>query len=58
MTPIYLRRDRARVNARNKREIAYWTERFSCTGDQLSAAVGKVGVMADHVEAHMRQGKR
>lgn len=46
--------DRARVNANDKKEAAYWTERFGCTGEELTAAVMKVGVMADHVELQIK----
>jgi len=39
-------------------ELRYWTAKFGCTTTELKAAVAAVGVMADKVEAHLKQGKR
>jgi hypothetical protein len=50
--------DRARINVHEDYELRYWTEKFKCTTTELKAAVAAVGVMADKVEAHLKQGKR
>ena len=50
--------DRARINVNEDYELRYWTEKFKCTTTELKAAVAAVGVMADKVEAHLKQGKR
>jgi len=50
--------DRARINVNEDFELRYWTAKFGCTTTELKAAVAAVGVMADKVEAHLKQGKR
>ncbi|HYW15092.1 MAG TPA: DUF3606 domain-containing protein [Allosphingosinicella sp.] len=46
--------DRARVNVNEDHEVRYWTGKFGCTEEELRAAVGKVGVMADDVERELK----
>ena len=48
--------DAQRVNIHEDYEVAYWTKRFRTTPEKLKAAVQKVGVMADDVEAELRRG--
>jgi hypothetical protein len=49
--------DRARVNVHEKHELRYWREKFGCTDDELKAAVQAAGVLADRVEARLKQLK-
>lgn len=46
--------DRSRVNIHEQHGVRYWSEKFSCTAGELEAAVDKVGVMADKVEAYLK----
>ena len=39
-------------------EVRHWTQKFSCTPEQLRAAVAKAGVMADAVEQELRRAAR
>lgn len=45
--------DDKRINIHEDYEVAYWTKKFSCTKDQLAAAVKAVGVMAADVEKQL-----
>ena len=47
--------DAKRVDIHEDYEVRYWTKRFGCTPEQLKAAVGKVGVMAEAVEAELKR---
>jgi hypothetical protein len=47
--------DAQRVNIQEDYEVAYWTKRFGTTPEKLNAAVKKVGVMADDVEAELKR---
>jgi Protein of unknown function (DUF3606). len=47
--------DRLRVNVNEKYEVEYWTNKWGVTHQQLSAAVAKVGVMADDVERELKK---
>ncbi len=42
--------DRARINVNEPHEVAYWTQKFGVSADQLRNAVTDVGVSADAVE--------
>jgi hypothetical protein len=46
------------VNVNERWEVEHWTKKFSCTEDQLKAAVKEVGVMADKVEAYLSHHRR
>lgn len=48
--------DRSRVNVNEAHEVAYWTQRFGCSKDQLENAVRQVGVDASRVEAFLKSG--
>jgi hypothetical protein len=50
--------DRARVNVNEPYEVRYWTGKFGCTETELRAAVAAAGVMADKVEAYLKQKKK
>ena len=50
--------DRLRVNVYEYYEVLYWTKKFGCTEAELRASVRAVGVMADKVEAHLKNKKR
>jgi hypothetical protein len=41
--------DRARVNVNEDHEVRYWTKKWGVSEEQLTAAVQKVGVVADAV---------
>jgi len=47
--------DAARVNVNEDYEVKYWSGKFGCTAEQLKAAVKKVGVMANDVEAELKR---
>ena len=47
--------DRERINVHEPYEVEYWSKKFSCTPDQLRAAVQKAGVMASDVEKELRR---
>jgi uncharacterized protein DUF3606 len=51
-------RDRNRVDVNEDWELRYWTKKFGCTSTELRNAVQAVGVMADKVEAYVKQQKR
>ena len=42
--------DAARINIQEDYEVAYWTKKFGCTRDELTACVKRVGVMAADVQ--------
>jgi uncharacterized protein DUF3606 len=50
--------DRTRINVNEDHELRYWTKKFGCTSTELRNAVQAVGVMADKVEAYVKQQKR
>ena len=47
--------DAARANVNEDYEVKYWSGKFGCTAEQLKAAVKKVGVMANDVEAELKR---
>jgi hypothetical protein len=47
--------DAKRINIHEDYEVRYWTKRFACTPEQLKAAVGQVGVMAEAVETELKR---
>jgi hypothetical protein len=47
--------DAKRINVNEGYELEYWCDKFVCTASQLKAAVKKVGVMAEDVEAELRR---
>jgi hypothetical protein len=47
--------DAARVNVHEGYEVAYWTQKFSCTREQLQAAVKKVGVSPRAVQEELKR---
>jgi len=47
--------DRLRINLKEKYEVEYWTIKFGCSTEALKAAVAKVGVMAEDVEAELNR---
>ena len=46
--------DAERVNVHEGYEVKYWCGKYSCTPEQLKAAVKKVGVMAKDVEKELK----
>ena len=50
--------DRTRINVNEDHELRYWTKKFGCTSTELRNAVQAVGLMADKVEAYVKQQKR
>jgi hypothetical protein len=46
--------DRARINVHEDYEVAYWTEKFGVTADELRDAVSKAGTSADAVEKELK----
>ena len=46
--------DAKRINVHEDYEVQYWTKRFGVTPEKLKAAVSKVGVMVDDVEAELK----
>lgn len=48
--------DRARINLKQRNEVAYWTKALRCTEEQLKVAVKAVGVMTADVRRYL--GKR
>jgi len=51
-------RDRNRIDVNEDYEVRYWTTKFTCTTAELREAVKAVGVMADKVEAYLKNKKR
>ncbi|MBO0935646.1 DUF3606 domain-containing protein [Fibrella sp. HMF5335] len=49
--------DDKRINIHEDYEVAYWTKKFGCTKEQLTAAVKAVGVMAADVEKYLTSRK-
>jgi hypothetical protein len=47
--------DAKRINVHEDYEVRYWTKRFGVTPEELKAAVKKVGVMVDNVEAELKR---
>jgi hypothetical protein len=47
--------DAQRINVNEDYEVEYWTMKYSCTVEQLKAAVKKVGVMVKDVEAELKK---
>jgi hypothetical protein len=47
--------DAQRINVHEDYEVAYWSKKFATTPEKLKAAVKKVGVMADDVEAELKR---
>ena len=45
--------DRTRIDVSQDHELAYWSQRFGVSPDELKRAVQKVGVMADDVEREL-----
>jgi|HubBroStandDraft_6_1064221.scaffolds.fasta_scaffold3718254_1 hypothetical protein len=48
----------SRINVNEKWELAYWSEKFDVTADELKQAVREVGVMARDVERHLMRQQR
>lgn len=49
-------RDRSRINSDQEHEVRYWTKELGVSEEQLQQAVQRVGVSADKVREHLRQG--
>ena len=47
--------DAQRINVNEDYEVAYWTNKFGCTPEELKNAVKKVGVMAEDVAAAIKR---
>jgi Protein of unknown function (DUF3606) len=47
--------DRARVSMQQKHEVAYWTQKWGISEEQLKAAHAAAGPMAEKIEAHLRK---
>jgi len=47
--------DSSKVNVNEDYEVAYWTETFSCTKQELEKAVAKVGVSSKAVKEYLRK---
>ena len=47
--------DRSRINIHEAYEVSYWTGKYGCTASQLTLAVQAAGVVADKVEAYLKQ---
>lgn len=45
--------DRKRIDVSQDHELAYWSQRFGVSRDELKRAVQKVGVMAEDVEREL-----
>ena len=50
--------DRLRTNVHEDYEVRDWCKKFGCTPEQLKAAVARVGVMANAVEAELKRRQR
>ena len=48
------RPDRDRINLEQDHEVAYWSEKFGVSREQLRRAVEKVGPVAKNVERELR----
>ena len=48
--------DRTRINVNEPHEVRYWTSRLGVSEDELRKAVADVGVSAQQVAEHSRQG--
>lgn len=46
--------DRSRINMNEDHEVAYWTEKFNVTREQLQRAVDQAGSSADAVAQVLR----
>ena len=46
--------DASRIAMGEDYEVAYWTKKFSVSGNELAAAVKAVGNSADAVERHLK----
>ncbi len=49
--------DRRRINVNEDYELRDWAKKFGVTGEQLKAAVAKVGDRAEDVERHLQGNK-
>lgn len=49
--------DRNRVNVNEDYELRYWAERFSCSPEQLKAAVKMVGPVVGSVEQYLSSSR-
>jgi len=47
--------DAQRINVHEDYEVQYWSTKFGCTEEQLKAAVKKVGIMVEDVEAELKR---
>lgn len=45
--------DSSKINIHEDYEIAYWTNKFGCTPEQLKDAVNKVGTGVEAVKKHL-----
>lgn len=50
-------RERTLIDITSADDIKYWTGQFGASGDELRAAVTKVGKSAETVEAHLKKHK-
>ena len=50
------RQDQLRINVNEPHEIRYWTQRLSCSEQELRAAVARAGIMADDVRVALGRG--
>jgi hypothetical protein len=48
--------DRSRINMDEDYEVDYWTHALGVSKEQLAAAVGAVGPMADAVKRYLKVG--
>jgi len=49
--------DRSRINIHEDHELAYWTEKFRVTRDELRAVVRRAGTYVKAVEAELKSGR-
>ena len=47
--------DASRINLGEDYEVRYWTKKFSCSREDLTAAIRKVGVSAIAVEEELHK---
>jgi hypothetical protein len=51
-------RESLRIDINEKWELAYWSEKFDVTAEELMQAVREVGVLARDVERHLLRRQR
>ena len=49
--------DRSRISLGQEHEVAYWTQKFGVSRDELAAAVDRAGPMAEDVERELGRSR-